>query len=59
MASKLPQFTVRTSDDVLYKVRYIAEYNGRSANKEVEQLIKKHISAFEKEHGEISVPGEI
>ncbi len=32
------------------KLKYIAEYNGRSANKEIEQLILKHIEAWEKTH---------
>ena len=36
------------------KLKYIAKYNGRSANKEIEQLILKHIKAWEKEHGEIT-----
>ena len=39
------------------KLKYIAEYNGRSANKEIEQLILAHIAKFEKEHGEINLDG--
>ena len=35
------------------KLKYIAEYNGRSANKEIEQLILRHIADYEKEHGPI------
>ncbi|ADU27267.1 Arc family DNA-binding protein [Ethanoligenens harbinense] len=53
MPSNLPQFTLRISLILLKKLRYIAEYNARSANREVELLIQKHVRSFEKEHGEI------
>lgn len=32
----------------------IADYNGRSANRELEVLMKKHIAEFEKEHDKIT-----
>ena len=54
MPSNLPQFTIRIDPIMLKKIRYVAEYNARSANREVETLIKKHIDNFEKEHGEIT-----
>ena len=38
-------------------LRYIAEYEGRTKNKELEQMIKKRIAEFEKEHGKI--PDEV
>lgn len=53
MPSKLPQFTIRIKPELLKKIRYIAEYNARSANREVEVLIRQHVDAFEKEHGRI------
>lgn len=55
MPSNLPQFTIRISLNLLIKLRYIAEFHSRSANREVEMLIKKHVAEFEKEHGEINV----
>lgn len=36
------------------KLKYIAEYSGRSANKEIEQLILAHIEKWEREHGPIT-----
>ena len=54
MPSNLPQFTIRIEPELLKKLRYIAEYNARSANREVEYLIKQHVFKFEKEHGTIS-----
>ena len=37
------------------KLKYIADYNGRSANKEIEQLVIKHVRDFEKENGQINI----
>ncbi len=53
MPSNLPQFTIRIDPKLLKKMRYVAEYNARSANREVEVLIREHVEAFEKKHGEI------
>lgn len=49
-----PTFSLRIPHLMLDKLGYIAKYNSRTKNKEVEMLIKKHIENFEKEHGEIS-----
>jgi len=40
------------------KFRYVAEYEGRSANKEIEQMIKKRVEDFEKENGEINLKSD-
>lgn len=53
MASDLPRYTLRIPQEYLDKIRYIAEENGRSANREIELMIKHRISDYEKEHGEI------
>ena len=53
MPSKLPHYALRIPTTTMNKLKYIAEYNGRSANKEIEQLILAHIASFQKEHGEI------
>lgn len=55
MASKLPVLGVRIEDDLKEKLKYIADYNGRSMNKEIEQLIIKHIRQFEKDNGPIDL----
>lgn len=55
MASKYPMFGFRTPRVNLDKLKYIAEYNGRSANKELEMILKDHIRQFEDAHGEIEV----
>lgn len=53
MPSKLPHYALRIPVATMDKLKYIAEYNGRSANKEIEQLILAHIASFQAEHGEI------
>ncbi len=55
MASNTPTFTLRIDQELLKKIHYLAEVNGRSANKEIEQIIKAYIANFEKENGVISV----
>lgn len=53
MSSKLPHYALRIPSTIMDKLKYIADYNGRSANKEIEQLIIKHIKEWEKTHGTI------
>ena len=55
MASNLPQFTVRVNPDLLKKFRLVADYNGRSANREIEILMRNHVTEFEKIHGKIEI----
>lgn len=50
---KNPHYALRIPTTTMNKLKYIAEYNGRSANKEIEQLILKHIRSWEQENGEI------
>lgn len=54
MKDNLPRYTLRISQYLLNKLDYIAEYEGRSKNNELEQLIKRRIAEFEKEHGSIT-----
>ena len=49
-------FPLRLDDVLREKLRYIAVQNSRSLNKEIEFLVKQHISNYEKEHGEIPLP---
>ena len=47
-------FIVRIDAKILRKLDYIAKYDDRSRNAEVNRLIRKHIAAFEKENGLIT-----
>lgn len=55
MSADTVKFTLRTDLELLKKFRYVAEYNARSANRELEVLMKKHISEFEREYGKIEI----
>ena len=56
MTDNKSRFTLRVDPELLEKLGYIAEYEGRTKNRELEQLIKRRIREFEAEHGEISSP---
>ena len=49
------RYTLRVSPELLDKLGYIAEYEGRTKNRELEQMIKKRIRAFEQEHGPLEI----
>lgn len=54
----MARFTLRIPHELLDKFGYIAAYNGRTKNKELEQMIKARISAFEHKVGEINMETE-
>ena len=47
------RYTLRIAPELLEKLAYIAEYEGRTKNRELEQMIKQRIAAFVREHGTI------
>lgn len=53
MEDKLLRYTLRVDRTLFRKFRYVAEYEGRSANKEIEQFLKRHVAEFEEKHGKI------
>lgn len=53
MEDKLLRYTLRIDRILFQKFKYVAEYEGRSANKEIEQMIKKRVTEFEDENEEI------
>ena len=55
---EMSRFTLRLSQELLDKLGYIAEYYGRTKNKELEQMILSRIRAFESKHGPISIVKE-
>ncbi len=55
MKDSLSRFTLRVQPYLLEKLAYVAESEGRTKNREIEQLIKKRIAEFENEHGEIQL----
>ena len=55
MKDSLSRFTLRVPPELLDKFGVIAEYEGRTKNRELEQMIRQRIALFEQEHGEIVV----
>lgn len=53
MKDSLPRYTLRIPQILLDKLTVVAAYEGRTKNKEIEQLIKRRIAEFEAEHGVI------
>lgn len=49
------RYTLRVDRVLFQKFRYIAESEGRSANKEIEQYIKKLVAEYEKQYGKIEI----
>ena len=47
---------LRIYSELHYKLHYISQYEGRSANGQVIFLIRKAIEDFEKQHGKIEMP---
>lgn len=47
------RYTLRIDPALLEKLGYIAEYEGRTKNRELEQMIKRRIEGFEQAHGTI------
>ena len=46
-------FSLRIEEDMLCKLHAVAEYEGRSANSQLNILIRECIRNFEAEHGTI------
>lgn len=55
MDNKLLRYTLRVDRQLFAKFRYVAEYEGRSVNKEIEQMIKRRVQKFEKEVEKIPI----
>ena len=57
-AMEQSRFTLRIHPLVMAKMKYIAETNGRSVNKEIEQILKWVIDDFENKRGRIHIDEE-
>lgn len=53
MEEKVLRYTLRVDRLLFQKFRYIAESEGRSANKEIEQYLKRRVAKYEEDHGPI------
>lgn len=55
MERNIARYTLRVSPVLLEKLEYIADFEGRSKNRELEQMIKHRIAEFEQKHGKIEI----
>lgn len=53
MDDNILRYTLRVNRTLFQKFRYVADYEGRSANREIEQ--KQRVKSFEEEYGEIEI----
>ena len=47
--------SIRIEEEMLNKIAYIADYEGRSANSQILILIRDSVLEYEKKHGEIKI----
>lgn len=45
--------SIRIEEEMLDKIGYVADYEGRSVNSHILVLVRENIKAFEEEHGKI------
>nr|WP_288824791.1 Arc family DNA-binding protein [uncultured Clostridium sp.] len=50
MPSNKPQFIFRTDKEIIDKLKNIAEEENRTANKQLEHIVKKYIEEYEAKH---------
>ncbi len=55
MVDNILRYTLRVNRELFGKFRYIAESEGRSANKEIEQYMKRCVRSYEEKHGKIAL----
>ena len=55
MGNYYSPFSLRVSEELTGKIKYIAKQNKRSANREMELALEEYIRKYEKKNGEISL----
>jgi len=51
----MKSISVRLDEEMLDKLHYVADYEGRSANGQINVLIRNCIEAYEEKHGKIEL----
>lgn len=54
----IKSLSIRIDEDLLDKIHVVADYEGRSANSEINILIRDAVEQFEVKHGEIVLHGK-
>ncbi|MBC5648919.1 Arc family DNA-binding protein [Christensenella tenuis] len=58
MGNYFSPFSLRIPEELLEKIKVIAEKNKRSANKEIEFIISEYVCAYEEKNGTIKTTAE-
>ena len=53
----IKSLSIRIDENMLDKLHYVADYEGRSANSQILILIRDAVEKFEEKHGEIKIGG--
>ena len=53
MANYFTPFSLRVSEELIEKLKYLAKRNKRSANKELEYILEQYIENYESKNGVI------
>ena len=59
MKKNYPRYTLRIPQNMMAKLAYIADFNGRTKNKEIEMIIRRHIYDYERSYGTIPLPAAL
>jgi len=51
----IKNLSIRIDENMLHKLHIIADYEGRSANSQINILIRECIEKYEKEYGKIEI----
>lgn len=55
MANYFAPFSLRVSEELLDKIKFIAAQNKRSANKEIEFVLEQYVQQYEQIHGALHI----
>ena len=58
MGNYYAPFSLRVSEEMMDKIKMIAQENKRSANKEIELVLERYIKKYEALNGEIDIEVE-
>ena len=58
MTDDFLRYALRVNRKLFGKFRYIAEYGGRSVNREIAHYMKQRVQKFEEGHGEINTDND-
>lgn len=56
MKDPILRYTLRVNRELFQKFRYVAEADARSANRDIEQYLKKRVKEYEAQNG--AIPSE-